>query len=99
MLWHVKVEKPKVMRISSQQSPVQIMISQKQLENVEHLNYLGSMITNDARCKREIKSSFAMAKAAFNKMKALFTRKLNLTLRWMLVKCYFWSIALYVLKI
>jgi hypothetical protein len=46
-------------------------------ENVEYLNYLGSMITNDARCTREIKSRTAMAKAAFNKKKALFTSKLT----------------------
>jgi hypothetical protein len=34
-------------------------------------NYLGSMITNDARCTREIKSRIAMAKAAFKKKKNL----------------------------
>jgi hypothetical protein len=34
---------------------------------VEEFNYLGSMITNDARCTREIKARIAMAKAAFNK--------------------------------
>jgi hypothetical protein len=43
---------------------MKIMIDQKQLENVEYFNYLGSMITNDARCTHEIKSRFAMAKAA-----------------------------------
>jgi hypothetical protein len=53
------------------------------------------MITNDARCTREIKSRIAMAKAAFNKKKNLFTRKLELNLRKKLVKCYIWSIALY----
>jgi hypothetical protein len=47
------------------------MIDQKQLENVEYFNYLGSMVTNDARCTREIKSKIAMAKAAFNKKKTL----------------------------
>jgi hypothetical protein len=36
-----------------------------------------------------------MAKAAFNKKKAPFTRKLDLELRKKLVKCYIWSIALY----
>jgi hypothetical protein len=34
----------------------------KQAENVEYLKYVGRMITNDARCKREIKCSIAMAK-------------------------------------
>ena len=37
----------------------------------------------------------AMAKAAFNKMRALFTSTLDLELRKKLVKCYIWSIALY----
>jgi len=45
----------KVMRISRQPSPVTIMIDQKQLENVECFTYLGSMLTNDGRCTREIK--------------------------------------------
>jgi hypothetical protein len=53
------------------------------------------MITNDARCAREIKSRIVMAKAAFNKKKTLFTNKLDLNLRKKLVKCYIWSIALY----
>ena len=56
-------------------------MNQKQLENVEYFNYLGSMITNDARCTREIKSRIAMAKAAFNNKKTLFTSKLDLNLR------------------
>jgi hypothetical protein len=42
------VEKTKVMRISRQPFPLQIMIVKK-LENVECFNYLGSMITSDAR--------------------------------------------------
>jgi hypothetical protein len=73
---------------------MKIMIDQKQLENVEYFNYLGSMITNDARCTREIKSRIAMAKAAFNKKKNIFTSKLDLNLRKKLVKCYIWSLAL-----
>jgi hypothetical protein len=36
-----------------------------------------------------------MAKAAFNKKRALFTSTLDLELRKKLVKCYVWSIALY----
>ena len=45
----------------------------KKLENVECFKYLGSMLTNDGRCTREIKSRIAMAKAAFSKKKTLFT--------------------------
>jgi hypothetical protein len=36
-----------------------------------------------------------MAKAAFNKKRALFTSILDYELRKKLVKCYTWSIALY----
>jgi hypothetical protein len=74
----MNVEKTKVMRISRQQSPIKIIIDKKQLENMEYFNYLSSMITNDARCTREIKSSTAMAKAAFNKKKILFHQQIGL---------------------
>jgi hypothetical protein len=47
------------------------------------------------RCTCEIKSRSAVAKVAFNKKRALFTSNMDLELRKELVKCYFWSIALY----
>jgi len=84
----MNVEKAKVIRISRQASPVQIMIYQKQLQNVKHFNYLGSMITNDARCTWQIKYRISMTNAAFKKKKKnLFTSKLGLNLRKKLVKC------------
>jgi hypothetical protein len=91
----MNVEKRKVMRISRQPLSVKIMIDQKQLENVESFQYLGSILTNDGRCTCEIKCRTAMAKAAFNKKKTIFTSTLDLELREKLVKCYVWSIALY----
>ena len=71
------------------------MIDQKQLENVVSFKYLGIMLTKDGRCTCEIKSRIAMAKAALNKKKNLFTSKVNLNLKKKLVKCYIWGIALY----
>ena len=91
----MNVEKTKVMRISRQPFPVKIMIDQKQLENVEFIKYLRSILTNDGRSTCEIKCSIPMTKAAINKKKALFTSTLDLELRKELVKCYIWSIALY----
>jgi hypothetical protein len=99
----MNVENTKVMRMSRQKSPLQIMTTdQKQMENVAYLNYMSSMITNDARCTREIKSRIAMAKAAVSKKKkkkkkktALVTSQLDLNLRKKPVKCYVWGIALY----
>jgi len=83
------------MRISRQPFAVKIMIDQKQLENVECFKYLGSILTNDGRCTCENRCRIAMAKAAFNKKRTLFTSTLDLELRKKLVKCYVWCIALY----
>jgi hypothetical protein len=41
----------------------------KQLKNVEYFNYLGSMMTNDERCTREIKSRIAIGKTIFKQKK------------------------------
>jgi hypothetical protein len=57
--------------------------------------YGPATITNDAKCTREIKGRISMAKAAFNQKKTLFTSKLDLELRKILVEFYIWSIALY----
>jgi hypothetical protein len=81
-------KKPKVTRISRNPFPVKIMIDQKQLQNVESIKYLGSMLTNDGRYTCEVKSRIAMAKVAFSKKRVLFTSTLDLKLRKKLVKCY-----------
>jgi len=62
---------------------------------VEYFKYLGSILTNDGRCTCEIKCRIAIAKAAFNKKRALFTSTLDLELRKKPVKCYIWNRALY----
>ena len=84
----MNVGNTKVVRISRQPSLVQIMIDQKQLENVAYLNYLDTMI-NDTRCTCEIISKIVMAKVALNR------NKVDLNLKFKLVQCYIWSIALY----
>jgi hypothetical protein len=62
---------------------------------LESFTYLGSILTNDGRCTCEIKCRISMAKAGFNKKRALFTSTLDLELRKKLVKCYVRSTALY----
>jgi hypothetical protein len=84
----MNVENPKVMKNSRQRSPMQIMVGKKQQGNVECFNYVCSMITYDARCTREIKSRVVMKKAAFDKKKNLFARKLDINLRKKLGNCY-----------
>jgi len=53
---------------------------------IKFFKYLGSVLTNNGRYTYEIKSRIAMATAAFNKKKILFTSKLHLNLRKKLVK-------------
>jgi hypothetical protein len=60
----------------------------KQLKNVEFFKYLGSIFTNGGRCTFEIKCKIAMAKAAFNKKRTLFTSTLDFEFRKKLVNCY-----------
>jgi hypothetical protein len=91
----INVNKTKVMRISRQPFPVKFIIDQKQLKNVKSFSYLGSILTNNGRCTCEIICRIAMAKAAFNKKRSLFTSTLDLELRKNLVKCYVWNIASY----
>jgi hypothetical protein len=68
---------------------------------VEYFNYLGNMITYNARCTRVIKSRIVMTKIPFSKKKALppARRKLShqqigLQCRNKLVKFYIRNIAL-----
>jgi hypothetical protein len=89
------VEKTKVMRISTQPPPMQVMTDQKQLENAEYFNHLGCMITNDTRCKCEIKSGIVMAQSASNKKKVLFTSKFHFNLRKNMVNCYICHLPMY----
>ena len=54
---------------------------------------MGSIITNNAKYTREIKSRIAMVKAAFNSKEALVKSKQDLKFRKNLVSFYIWSIA------
>jgi hypothetical protein len=80
--------KIRVMNTSRPQFPVQIMVDQKHLYNVEYFKYSGSMTTNGARCIRSIKPRTGMTKETLNKQKTLFTSKMDLNVREKLSKCY-----------
>jgi len=57
----INVKKPQGIKDHKTIIPVHI-IEQKLFENAECFKYLGSMITNDTRYTREIKSRISMAK-------------------------------------
>jgi hypothetical protein len=59
------------------------------------LTSLCSNVTNNVRRSREIKSSIATAKSAFNKKKTLVTSKLDSNLGKKLVNCYIYMIVFF----
>jgi hypothetical protein len=74
-------------------------ISEKDIQlassEIEHAIRLFQWPNTVRILSRQISVRIAMTKAAFSKMKNLFTSKLDLNLRKKLVKCYIWSIPLY----
>ena len=80
------------MSISRQLSRIHIMILLKN-RNENYFISSGNIITNNARCTREMKHGIAMAKAAISKKKKnLFSSKFDLNLRKKTLKCYIRSI-------
>ena len=76
------------MRISRKPSPLQIMIGQKQPENVEYFDCLGGMMTDDMSCTHKTKCSVAVVKAAFEKKNFLCNGKFSINLKKKLVMGY-----------
>ena len=72
---------------------VQIIIIQKQQDNVEYFNYLGSMTTHYSRWKSEIKSSIARKNRTEGE-EGSFHQQIRIKFK-KLVKCYIWGIVLY----
>ena len=72
---------------------MQIKVNNKELKEVDHFKYLGSVLTRDGYCTREI--NMRIAKEVFNRKMSLLTSKLNIELKKKLVRCYVWSIVLY----
>ena len=66
------------------------------VKQVDRFVYLGSMITEDARCEVEVKRRIGIAKKTFNDMRNLLTnRKLSIKTRKNMIKTYVWSTLLY----
>src|SRR6218665_2443416 len=67
------------------------------IEQVKEFCYLGlgSLLSDDARCHREIKRRIAMEKEAFYRRKDLPRRELKRCLKKRMVKTLIWSVTLY----
>ena len=56
---------------------------------------MGSLISSDAKCHKEIKKRIAMGKEAFTKIKELLKGGLNRDITKRMVKALIWSLTLY----
>ena len=64
-------------------------------QKVKQSKYLGSVITEDGHCDRDIRSRIAIGKAAFMDRKSLVTSKMDLELRKRIMKSTMRRVALY----
>ena len=66
------------------------------IKQVEKFEYLGSIITSDAKSDQEIKRRIGIAKTAFKSMSNVLTaRNINNQTKLRLIKCYVWSTIMY----
>jgi len=92
----INVKKTKVMCISRQGGrKVRILIDGQKVEQVNHFKYLGSVISEDGYCEKDVRCRITMAKNAFMEKKKLLTSKLNMDLKKRIIKSTIWGVALY----
>ena len=71
---------------------MQIIVDIGELKEVDLFKFLGSVLTRDGYCTREIRMRIAVAKEAFNKKKSLLTSKLIIRRSKKLDRCYIWRL-------
>jgi len=65
---------------------------------VSEFKYLGSLVSEDGYCEKELHSRIALGKKIFMDKNRLFTGKLNLELKKQIIKCLVWSVELYAVE-
>ena len=89
----ININKTKVMRVSKQGGGyVNIVLNEERIEQVAQFCYLGSLITDNGSCSKEIRARIAMAKTAFNRRKELLTRGMKRKVKKKVIKTIVWSV-------
>ena len=92
----INMKKTKVMRISRKEGrKLKILIEGHKLDQVEQFVYLGSLVTEDGRCTKEVRRRIALGKTVFSKRKELLRGSLSLGLKKRTVKVLVWSVVSY----
>jgi exonuclease III len=90
----VNAKKTKVMSVRSEEK-IELHIDGVRVDQVNSFKYLGSFLTEDWRCEKDVKARIGIAKEAFTRMKRILCGSLELELRKRLGKCFVWSVLLY----
>ena len=99
MQMNIKTTKIMVVSKTSPSPKINITLEGSPIQQTSSLSYLGSLITDDGRCKKEVKRRIEIARSAFVKMnKILTSRKISIDTRKRICVCYVWSTFLYGLE-
>ena len=94
----MKINKPKtkVLRITKMLNrSITIYIDGETLVQVKSFSYLGSIITEDGRCEKEVRCRIGMAKGKFRDNRVILTNSISVETKILLIKSLIWSVALY----
>ena len=93
----ININKTETLVVSKNEVPVcSIRAGDQNVKQVDSFKYLGSLITSDGRCIKEIKKRIAVAKTSFLNMKTLLCNlKMSMRTRIKALKTYIWSVLTY----
>ena len=94
----INIEKTEVMGVTKrrEQLPVNISLGGSLLKQVSTFKYLGSQVSDDAKCDSDIRARIGMAKAAFGQLrKILVSMSIRRETRVRVLKSYVWSVLLF----
>ena len=60
---------------------MRIKVDNRELKEIDHFEYHGSVLTGDGYCTRKIKMRIAIAKEVFNRKMPHLINKLNIEMR------------------
>lgn len=93
---NIKKTECMVVSKSKEQRICNITLNCQKIKQVQQFNYLGSLITEDGRCEKEIRTRIGMAKEAFGRMRSLFINGcLSINTKKRLLQCYVHPILMY----
>ena len=93
---NTKKNKTEVMVISKEPEKCSIYLNEEKINQTETFTYLGTLVTEDGKCIKEIKSRIAQSKTAFTNLKKILTnKKVPFKTRFRVLRCYVWPVLLY----